>query len=143
MKLPYLSRLAESKFRSRLTLALALALFLPVSSLAGGDLTRQQKMVVNLTHGVGSCGFYLLESRKLSEDMAKNLRKAAYQVREVDKSYAKSLGRPDDRFLEPAALRIARCRDKADELTVEIRTAFQDLKDEIKESLLQPTLQGK
>ena len=79
---------------------------------------------------------YLLEAMRLSKEMDKDLRKALYQVREVDKSYAKSRGKPDSRFLEPAAIKIAQCQDRSDQLAKELKDSFLELKDSINQTLV-------
>ena len=125
----------SDKFRRNLIVALFIGFLLPVAGQANTNFDRHEKMLINLRAGTGSAGFYLFEAARLSKEMEKDLRKALFQIREVDKSYAKSRGKPDDRYLEPATLKVARCQEKADLLQKEIKDAFLDLKEGIRETL--------
>ncbi|MBX9671688.1 MAG: hypothetical protein K2X93_29135 [Candidatus Obscuribacterales bacterium] len=128
----------SKSFNRNLIIALGICLLAPVASHAGADKNdRAEKMVLNLRVGKGSTGFYLLESARYSREVETNLRKALFQVREVDKSYAKSRGRPDDRYLEVVAVKISQCQDKAKALTEELENSNFALRETIKDTLLQ------
>ena len=127
-------------FKRNLIIALGICLAAPLAGHAGAPSTdRAEKMVINLRIGQGSSGFYILESARLSRAIETDVRKALFQLREVDKSYAKSRGRPDDRFLERAAIKIQQCQDKAKELTFELEDASQVLRETIKDTLVNAT----
>lgn len=125
-------------FRSRVALLIGICLMMPLAGNAdaSGKPGRAEKMVMNLRYGNGSAGFYLLEAMRLSKEMDKDLRKALYQVREVDKSYAKSRGKPDSRFLEPAAIKIVQCQERSDQLSKELKDSFLELKESINQTLV-------
>ncbi|MDZ4837765.1 MAG: hypothetical protein SGJ27_28610 [Candidatus Melainabacteria bacterium] len=126
-------------FKRNLGIALAICLLAPLAGHAGSgpSVDRAEKMVMNLRIGQGSAGFYLLESARLSRVVEADVRKALFQLREVDKSYSKSRGRPDDRFLEPAVIKLTQCQDKAKALTEELEDSSRVLRETIKEALLQ------
>lgn len=130
--------LAGNTFKKKVAILIGVCLFLPLAGHAdsSGKPNRAEKMVMNLRYGNGSSGFYLLESERLSKEMAKDLRKALFQLREVDKSYAKSRGKPDSRFLEPAAIKISQCQDKTEQLSKELKDAFWELKESINQALV-------
>src|SRR5271154_1761715 len=67
---------------------------------------RAQFMLMNLNRGPASTGGYLSESHQVTVRMKEDLAKALNQLQQVDMTYAKSRGRPDDRFLEGPAARI-------------------------------------
>lgn len=118
---------------------LGICLLAPLASHAGSGPApdRAEKMVVNLRVGQGSTGFYLLEGARLSRVVETDIRKGLYQLREVDKSYSKSRGRPDDRYFERVAVKLTQCQDKAKELTEELEDTSRILRETIKETLLQ------
>lgn len=125
-------------FKRNLAIALGICLIAPLAGHAGGPSTdRAEKMVLNLRVGKGSAGFYILESARLSRGVEADIRKALFQLREVDKSYAKSRGRPDDRFLERASVKLQQCQDKAKSLTEELEDSNMILKETIRDTLLQ------
>jgi len=102
-----------------------------------GKMDRAEKMVINLRVGHGSAGFYMLEAQRMAREVEADLRKALFQIREVDKTFAKSKGRPDDRFLERATVKLTQCEDQAKALTTELEDSYLILKDNIQETLLQ------
>ena len=126
-------------FKRNLGIALGICLLSPLAGHAGSGPSpdRAEKMVLNLRVGQGSTGFYLLESARLARVVEADLRKGLFQLREVDKSYSKSRGRPDDRYLERAIVKVEQCQDKAKELTEELEDSSRILRDTIKETLLQ------
>lgn len=134
-------KFSSKSFKRNLAIALGICLAAPLAGHAGSGPSpdRAEKMVLNLRVGQGSAGFYILEAARLSREVETDVRKALYQLREVDKSYAKSRGRPDDRFLERAAVKLQQCQDKAKALTEELEDTSQILKDTIKETLLNAT----
>jgi len=124
-------------FKRNLAIALGICLAAPLAGHTAAPSTdRAEKMVLNLRVGKGSAGFYILESARLSRDVETDIRKALFQLREVDKSYAKSRGRPDDRFLERATIKMQTCQDKAKALTVELEDASQVLRETIRDTLI-------
>ncbi len=126
-------------FKRNLGIALSICLLAPLAGHAGSgpSVDRAEKMVLNLRVGQGSTGFYLLEAARLSRVVEADVRKGLFQLREVDKSYSKSRGRPDDRYLEVAAVKLTQCQDKAQALTEELEDSSRVLRETIKETLLQ------
>ena len=129
----------SKKFNRNLGIALAICLLAPLAGHAGSGPSpdRAEKMVINLRVGQGSTLFYLLEAAKLSKQAETDIRKGLFQLREVDKSYSKSRGRPDDKFLERAEVKLSQCHEKAKELTEELEDSSTVLRETIKEALLQ------
>ncbi|GEM_PF-2819913 len=101
-----------------------------------GEFDRAQLMVMNLNRGKGSSGYYLQESQRLSRQMLADLDKAAAQLEQVDKFYARSRGRPDDRFLLPAGKQIAEARAAARKLEEALSGARAELREGINQLLL-------
>lgn len=125
--------LAKTKF------ALILALLLPLAGQADSQ-TRGEKIVMKLCIGNGSAGYHIFEAKRKAQDMHKNIRKALYKVREADKVYAKSVGKPDSRYLEAATIKLANLKEKTKALENEISDAFQELKESSKQALIQGAL---
>ncbi|HEY9869206.1 MAG TPA: hypothetical protein V6D08_08570 [Candidatus Obscuribacterales bacterium] len=96
---------------------------------------REQIMMMNLTRGPGSTGFYVVQSLRHTKEMVRNLDKALRQLEQVEKSYAKSRGRPDDRPLASSAERIRQAHATAGQLETQLREAFQDLKSSVSQTL--------
>lgn len=92
-------------------------------------------MMMNLTRGPGSTGFYVVQSLRHAKDMVRDLDKALRQLEQVEKAYAKSRGRPDDRQLAGAAERIRQAQTTAGQLETQLREAYQDLKSSVSQTL--------
>lgn len=101
-----------------------------------GQFDREQLMLINLNHGRGSTVFYLLEAMRKVKDLNYDVERALKQAEEVDKTFARSRGRPDDKFLELATARMANARKRGAEMEEEIHQAHKQLKEEIKQALL-------
>ena len=96
---------------------------------------RQQFMMMNLTRGHQSTGFYLIQSLRHTKDMVRDLEKSLSQLDQVEKAYTRSRGRPDDHPLQSSAERIKRAQQHAGELELELRDAYQDLKSSVTQTL--------
>ncbi len=103
---------------------------------APGQFDREQLMLINLNHGRGSTVYYLLEAMRKVKDLNYDVERALKQAEEVDKTFARSRGRPDDKFLELATARMANARKRGAEMEDEIYQAHKQLKEEIKQALL-------
>lgn len=97
---------------------------------------RAQTMLINLNHTKGSAGYYLLESDRVAKLMIRSLQKCLHQVQEVEKTYGRSRGKPDDKVLATATLKISLAQQTAQQLDEQLRDAFADLKASIKEALI-------
>ena len=86
-----------------------------------------------------SAGYYIIHSYSESKEMSHNLERALNQVIEVDKIYAKSRHRPDDRYLETVCLKITVARQTADQLQEQLKDAFAELKSSIQDTLITDT----
>lgn len=122
--------------------ALLLALLLcpgearrPAKLLPGLKFDREQIMMMNLTRGPGSTGFYLVQSLRHAKEMVRDLDKALRQLEQVEKAYAKSRGRPDDRPLASSAERIRQAHTTAGQLETQLRQAYEDLKSSVSQTL--------
>jgi hypothetical protein len=104
--------------------------------------TREETMLLNMTHAKGSVGFLVLESVRNAKESTRNLEKALFQLREIEKSYAKSKGQPDTRYLSGTELKMVQAKQRSEELEGFSSDCFHDLKASIKESLIQSTLPG-
>lgn len=110
----------------------------PVSAptLAGPQFGREEIMLMNLNKGAGSAGYYMLTALRQLKEINKELDKAERQVGEVDKAYAKSRGKPDDRYLATSQSRLAQARQTAAKLEEQVRDAYYDLKSSIQQTLV-------
>ncbi len=105
--------------------------------------TREETMLLNMTHAKGSVGFLLLESERNAKEATRNMEKALFQLREIEKSYAKSKGKPDTRYLSGTELKIVQAKQRSEELEGFTSDCFHDLKASIKETLVQSALPTK
>lgn len=92
-------------------------------------------MLLNLNRGPNSTGFYLVESLRQVKSVSSDLERALRQLEQADIAYAKSRGRPDDRFLASPASQIKQAKQAAAELEAKLRDAYQDLKATIAQTL--------
>ncbi|MBI4533484.1 MAG: hypothetical protein HY711_06005 [Candidatus Melainabacteria bacterium] len=100
------------------------------------DFDREQFMLMNLNRGQDSTGFYLSGSHAKTKVMVKDLDKALRQLEQVDRTYAKSRGKPDDRFLDSTYQRIKQAKQTAEQLEVQLKDAYDDLKVSIQQTLV-------
>lgn len=98
--------------------------------------SREELLLLNLGHGQGSAGFFLLEALRQSKETTHNLQRAMSQMRQVEATYAKSKGRPDDKYLQNAELKLTQARQRSEELSENISDGFRDMKRSVKETLL-------
>jgi hypothetical protein len=105
--------------------------------------TREENMLLNMTHAKGSVGFLLLEALRCSKESTRNLEKALFQLREIEKSYAKSKGQPDTRYLSGTELKMVQAKQRSEELEGFNSDCFHDLKASIKDTLLKNSLPTK
>ncbi len=102
----------------------------------GQKFTREETMLLNLSHGKGSAGYFLLESERLQKDITHNLERAMSQLEQVEKAYARSKGKPDDKYLASTQLKLVNARQRSEELTEHISNTFRDMKRTVKDVLL-------
>ena len=98
--------------------------------------TRAELLLLNLSHGKGSAGYYILEAQRQVKEATRNLERAMSQVQQVEATYGKSKGRPDDKFLPTTELKLVQARQRSEELQEMTSEAFRDMKRSIKETLL-------
>jgi hypothetical protein len=98
--------------------------------------SREELLLLNLGHGQGSAGFFLLEALRQSKETTHNLQRAMSQMRQVEATYAKSKGKPDDKYLQTAELKLTQARQRSEELSENISDGFRDMKRSVKETLL-------
>src|SRR5471030_563770 len=84
--------------------------------LSNRKFTREETMLLNMTHQKGSVGFLLLESVRNAKESTRNIEKALFQLREIEKSYAKSKGQPDTRYLSGTELKMVQAKQRSEEL---------------------------
>jgi hypothetical protein len=97
---------------------------------------REQFMVLNLNRGPGSTGGYLEDSRKRTFQTVTELQKALHQLQQVETTFVKSRGRPDDHILPVTSDRLKAALKSADDLLNEIRDAEKELKGEIQQVMI-------
>jgi len=97
---------------------------------------RSQNMLINLKSAPMSAGYYIIHSYSASKIMSRDLERALNQLIEVDKAYAKSRHKPDNRYLENVCLKVTLARQTADHLQDELKDAFSELKSSIEETII-------
>lgn len=98
--------------------------------------TREELLLLNLGHGQGSAGFFLLEALRQSKETTHNLQRAMSQMRQVEATYAKSKGKPDDKYLQNSELKLTQALQRSEELSENISDGFREMKRSVKETLL-------
>lgn len=134
-----------NKFLCLLAVQILLGTAFPVQVLAGGgvnlppsgkEFSREDFMVMNLNRGNDSTGAHISEALKETRAMVKILDKSLRQLQQVDREFAKSKGRPDDKFLGPATERLQQALKSAQQLSDELEASREELKDNIHHALL-------
>jgi len=105
--------------------------------------TREETMLLNMTHAKGSVSFLLYESLRNAKESTRSIEKGLFQLREIEKSYAKSKGQPDTRYLAQAELKMVQAKQRSEDLELASSDAVRTLKASIKESLVQNVIPGK
>ncbi len=102
----------------------------------GKQFSREEFMVLNLNRGNDSTGAHISESLKQVRLVVKDLEKSLRQLQQVDREYAKSKGRPDDKFLGNASDRLQQALKLSQQLSTELETSKEELKDSIHSALI-------
>jgi len=147
-QLPRWARTIMLKLISKHLVLLALATVAPVllpqapgnadqlrPAIENPKFNREQFMMMNLTRGHDSTGFYLITSLNRTKEMIRDLEKSLNQLDQVEKAYTRSRGRPDDHPLQSTADRIKQAQLRAGQLELELREAFHDLKSSVTQTL--------
>jgi hypothetical protein len=103
---------------------------------AAEKFNRSQTMLLNLKTAPESSGYYIVQSYRTSKEITNNLEKALNQLTAVDQNYAKYRGRPDDRFLQAASLKVTLARQTSQELQDQLLDAYAELKSSVQEALI-------
>ena len=103
---------------------------------ADRQFTREEFMVLNLNRGADSSGSHINDSLKEVKQIARDLDKSLRQVQQVDREFAKSKGKPDDRFLNASADRIEQALKTAQQLIQDLEGCKEELKDNIHNALI-------
>lgn len=98
--------------------------------------TREDYMVLNLNRGNDSAGNAISESLRAARQAVKDLDKALRQIEQVDKVFAKSKGKPDDRYLAGATETLKKTLKTAQDLAAELENSREELKDSIHQALI-------
>lgn len=102
----------------------------------GRQFTREDYMVMNLNRGTDSAGTQISEALRSARQSVKDLDRALRQMEQVDKQYAKSKGKPDDRYLSAATETLRKTLKTAQQLEVELEASRDELKSSIQEALI-------
>jgi hypothetical protein len=109
----------------------------PPTAPAGSEkFDRFQMMLINLNHAHGSAGYYLLSSARTARGINHDLDRAIAQIQQVEKAYARSRRTPDEKYFSTALAKISLAQQTSAQLDLELRDAFWELKDSIKQTLL-------
>lgn len=103
---------------------------------ANKQFSREDYMVLNLNKGDDSTGAHISESLREVRIMVKELDKGLRQLQQVDREFAKSKGRPDDKFLSAASDRLQQALKSAQQLEKDLEASREELKDSIHEALI-------
>lgn len=102
----------------------------------GRQFTREDYMVMNLNRGNDSAGTQISEALRSARQTVKDLDRALRQMEQVDKQFAKSKGKPDDRYLTPATETLRKTLKTAQQLEVELEASREELKSSIQQALI-------
>jgi len=102
----------------------------------GRKFTREEQLLLNLAHGQGSAGFFLLEALRTSKETTHNIERAMSQMRQVEATYGKSKGRPDDKFFPNAELKLTQARQSSEQVTENVSDGFREMKRAVKDTLI-------
>jgi len=111
--------------------------------LSNRKFTREETMLLNMTHAKGSVSFLLYESLRNARESTRSIEKGLFQLREIEKSYAKSKGQPDTRYLAQAELKMVQAKQRSEDLEACSSDAVRTLKASIKETLVERVIPGK
>lgn len=98
--------------------------------------TREDYMVLNLNRGNDSAGNQISQSLRVVRQSVKDIDRALRQVEQVDKQFAKSKGKPDDRYLNAAIENLRKTLKTAQQLEAELETSREELKESIRQALI-------
>lgn len=122
-------------FTSALSFCAGLAL-VPQPTSAEEKFSREEMLVLNLSHSKGSAGYFLLEAERLQKEVTHNLWRALSQVQQVEQTYAKSKGKPDNEYFATTKLKIIHARQSSEALTEDLSDSFFDMKKTVKDTLI-------
>ena len=100
--------------------------------------SREDYMVMNLNRGNESAGAQISEALRGARQTVKDLDRALRQIEQVEKQFAKSKGKPDDRYLSAATETVRKTLKTAQQLEAELTASREELKDSIQQALLAP-----
>lgn len=98
--------------------------------------SREEFMLMNLNRGNDSTGAHIGDGLRQVRQLVKDLDKSLRQLQQADREFAKSKGRPDDKYLAPAATRLEQALKTAQQLETELEGSREELKDSIQQALL-------
>ncbi|HEY9776776.1 MAG TPA: hypothetical protein V6C81_23635 [Planktothrix sp.] len=123
-----------------ITLGAALAMVVthktPATAEDEPKLDRALTLVVNLNKMEGSAGWYILQDIRSAKLIDHDLLKAHHQVEEVDHTYAKLRGRPDDKFLSAVTLKLEKAEATRAQLEEDLHDCFDQLRTSIQDVLV-------
>lgn len=103
---------------------------------SGRQFSREEFMVMNLNRGENSSGAIISDSLKQVRQIVRDLDKSLRQLQQVDREFAKSKGKPDDKFLEASSERLQQALKTAQTLSDELEGSRETLKDNIQHALI-------
>lgn len=103
---------------------------------AGRQFTREEFMVLHLNSGNDSTGAHISEALKQVKFIVRDLDKSLRQLQQVDREFAKSKGKPDDRFLMNASDSLQKSLSSAQQLEKDLESSRDELKDSIHHALI-------
>jgi len=99
---------------------------------------REQLLVLNLNRGPNSCGYTVVTALKQTRTMCKDLDRARRQLEQIDISFARYKGKPDNRYLQPTSERLKQAEETALLLEGQLKDTYQELKSSIQQALILP-----
>ncbi|MBS2000311.1 MAG: hypothetical protein U0103_18520 [Candidatus Obscuribacterales bacterium] len=106
---------------------------------AFAKMDRAQTLVYNLNHVANSTGFYLLQDIRGIDTMDHDLTKALRQVQEVDKTFNRLRGNPDNRSMQAVSIKIEKALNSRAIFEEDLKDAYITLKSAIEETLVSDT----
>ena len=108
----------------------------PKAPPSGRQFSREEFMVLHLNSGNDSTGAHVAEAQKQLHNIVRELDKSLRQLQQVDREFAKSKGKPDDRFLNNAADALQKALSTSQQLEKELGECKVELKDSIHSALI-------
>lgn len=102
----------------------------------GRKFSREENMLLGLSQGKGSAAYYLLEAHRKQKSINDDIDRALNRIEQADHAYCKAKGKPDDKCLSLAQLKLVQAKQRSLDLEENLFDALRDMKRNVKETLI-------